>query len=288
MFTACSNNDLFFDISLAQWSLHRAFFEGKLKTEDFAAKARKDFGLSGIEYVSQFFADKATDRNYLRELTIRANDHDVRNVLIMVDGEGELASPDEKRRQHAVENHIKWMDAADAMNCHSLRVNGHGTGTPEQLHEAMVKSLTALAEYGNKARVNVIVENHGYISSDAEWLVGVMNDVNHPRCGTLPDFGNFCLRRRDGDLWESPCVEQYDKYKGVKEMMPYAKGVSAKSYGFDEEGNETTIDYERMLAIVKEAGYTGYIGIEYEGEDPDEDAGIRKTIGLLKKAGAKV
>jgi hypothetical protein len=115
-----------------------------------------------------------------------------------------------------------------------------------------------------------------------------MKAVGMANCGTLPDFGNFCIRREKGDMWESPCVEWYDRYQGVEEIMPFAKGVSAKTYRFDAEGNCIESDYARMLPIVKQAGYTGYIGIEYEGSDLSEEQGIRATKALLERVGAAV
>ena len=111
-----------------------------------------------------------------------------------------------------------------------------------------------------------------------------MKAVNKSNVGTLPDFGNFCIKREEGN-WRN-CVDAYDRYQGTTELMPFAKGVSAKSHDFDEQGNETETDYTKMLQIVKAAGFSGYIGIEYEGEKLSEDEGIRKTKALLEKAGS--
>lgn len=280
------DDELFFKISLAQWSLHRTLQSGKLDPLDFPVKARKDFGLDAVEYVNQFFMDKAQDKKWLSDLKQKCSDNDVKSLLIMVDGEGSLSSNIKSDRDRAVENHYKWIEAAQFLGCHSIRVNLHGEGSEQEWKKASVESLKGLTRFGMDHNVNVIVENHGQWSSKGELLSEVMAEVNLEQCGTLPDFGNFCIRRRDGDMWESPCVETYDRYKGVDEMMPYAKGVSAKAHAFDEHGNETSTDYKKILSVVKSHNYSGYIGIEYEGPNADEDQGIRNTIALLKKAGA--
>jgi sugar phosphate isomerase/epimerase len=277
--------ELFFTISLAEWSLHKMLFDKKLDNLDFPAKAKNDFGISAVEYVNQFFVDKAKDTAYLTELKKRCDDNGVTSVLIMVDGEGEMADLDAKKRMKAVENHYKWVEAAKFLGCHSIRVNCFGIGTEEEVAKAGTDGLRKLSEFAQPFGINVIVENHGGYSSKGTWLASVIGAVGLPNCGTLPDFGNFCVRREKGDMWESPCVEEYDRYKGVEEMMPFAKGVSAKAYGFDANGNCIETDYARMLPIVKKAGYTGHIGIEYEGSLSEED-GIRATKALLERAGA--
>jgi sugar phosphate isomerase/epimerase len=281
--------DLFFKISLAQWSLHRTIRDEKaLDNLDFAAKARNDFGIEAVEYVNQFFADKAQDQQYLAEMNKRAEDHGVRNVLIMIDGEGNLGGLDQQKRKQAVENHYKWVDAAKFLGCHSIRVNAYGQGSAEEVQKNAIESLRTLGEYAAQENINVIVENHGSYSSVGTWLTGVMESVGMDNVGTLPDFGNFCVKRAGGDLYQGECVEEYDRYKGVREMMPYAKGVSAKSYAFDENGNETQIDYAKMMQIVKDAGYTGYVGIEYEGDELPEEEGIRATKELLMRVGREL
>lgn len=283
-----SNNDLFFNISLAQWSLNKALFGGELTHLEFPATAKNEFGISAVEYVNQFFADKAEDTSYLDEMNSRCNDLGVDQVLIMVDGEGGLAVMDEAKRTEAVENHYKWVEAAQHLGCHSIRVNAFGEGTREDTKQAAVDGLGRLSEFAKDYNVNVIVENHGGYSSDAEWLAGVMEQVDMDNCGTLPDFGNFCVKREGGSPWEGECVEEYDMYKGVRELMPYAKGVSAKSYDFDKEGYETSIDFSRMLRIIQDAGFTGYIGIEYEGNELSEREGIKKTKDLLMRVGKEL
>jgi sugar phosphate isomerase/epimerase len=265
-------------ISLAQWSLHKSLFEGRLDHLDFPAKA-KSFGIEAVEYVNAFFKDKALDTRYLRSMNDRCDELGVKQLLIMIDGEGGLAEPDDKVRMSAVENHYKWVEAAKFLGCHSIRVNAYGTGTDrESLRSAAVDGLGRLATYAKPEGINIIVENHGGFSSDGAWLASVMKEINMDNCGTLPDFGNFCIRQAD----DGSCLESYDHYKGVAEMMPYAKAVSAKSYDFDASGNETTIDYRRMLDIVRKSGFEGHIGIEYEGNRLNEDEGIIATKRLLE------
>lgn len=282
------SGDLFFDISLAQWSLHRSLFEGKIDHLEFPKVAKKEFGITAVEYVNQFFSDKAKDKSYLDEMNSRCSDLGVDQVLIMVDGEGDLAVTDQKSRIKAVENHYKWVEAAEYLGCHAIRVNTFGDGTAKEQKKAAVDSLGRLAEFAQDYNINVIVENHGGYSSNGQWLADVMRQVGMENCGTLPDFGNFCIRRKEGDRWQSSCVEEYNRYKGVKEMMPFAKGVSAKSYAFNDKGEETTIDYGKMLRIIHDAGYRGYIGIEYEGDKLSEYEGIKATKKLLTKEGRKI
>jgi sugar phosphate isomerase/epimerase len=262
-----------FKISLAEWSLHKALFEKKMDNLDFARVAREEYGCEGLEYVNQFWKDKATDQTYLKELKKRSSDYGLTNVLIMCDGEGELGNPDETKRKQAVENHYKWVDAAKFLGCHSIRVNAYSTGTWEQQRDLAADGLARLTEYGSKMKINIIVENHGGLSSNGKWLTEVMKKVGNKRCGTLPDFGNFRLGNN----------QEYDRYVGVTEMMAFAKGVSAKSHDFDDKGDEIHTDYYRMMKIVGDAGYTGFVGIEYEGSKLSEADGIKATKKLLEK-----
>jgi sugar phosphate isomerase/epimerase len=261
-----------FTISLAQWSLHRTIRAGQLENLDFARAARQDYGIEAVEYVNQFFQDKARDEAYLAEMRKRAEDNGVRSLLIMCDGEGDLGDPDEAARLRAVENHCTWADAAKLLGCHSIRVNAASRGSYDEQLRLAADGLSRLTEYGVRRELNIIVENHGGLSSNGAWLAAVIRKVESSRCGTLPDFGNFQISE----------TETYDRYKGVEEMMPFAKAVSAKSHDFDDQGNETHTDYRRMLQIVKDAAYRGYIGIEYEGEKLSEPEGIRATKRLLE------
>jgi sugar phosphate isomerase/epimerase len=269
-----------FKISLAEWSLHRALRAGMLENLDFPKVAKMDYGIDAVEYVNQFFMDKAKDQSYLADLKKRAADLGVTNVLIMCDNEGDLGNPDESARTKAVENHYKWVEAAKYLGCHSIRVNARSNPrlSSEEQMKLAVDGLRRLTEFGAKHDINVIVENHGGLSSNGMWLAGVIKAVKSPRCGTLPDFGNFEVGQN----------EEYDKYKGVTELMPFAKGVSAKTYDFDEKGNETTINYRRMMKIVVDAGYHGRVGIEYEGNRLSEPEGIKASKKLVERVRAEL
>jgi len=262
-----------FKISIAEWSLHKTLFGKKLDHLDFAKTAKEEFGIDGVEYVNQFFKDKAKDEKYLAEMKKRCDDLGVKSLLIMIDGEGKLGDADEKKRIQSVENHYKWVEAAKYLGCHSIRVNAASDGTYDEQLDRAADGLRRLSEFGAKHGLNVIVENHGGLSSNGQWLASVMKKVNLPNCGTLPDFGNF---------------HDYDRYKGVTETMPFAKAVSAKSHDFDADGNETKTDYFKMMKIVLDAGYRGYVGIEYEGSKLDEMAGIRATLKLLQRCQEKL
>lgn len=267
-----------FRISLAQWSLHKALFAKQLDNLDFAKTAKTEFGISAIEFVNQFFKDKAKDMAYLKELNKRAREYGVEHRLIMCDGEGNLGDPDEAKRTQAVENHYRWVEAAKFLGCKLIRVNAASRGTYEEQQKLAADGLRRLTEFGAKHKIAVVVENHGGLSSNGQWLAGVMKLVNHPMCGTLPDFGNFRVSRD----------EEYDRYKGVTELMPFAKAVSAKSHDFNEVGEEIHTDYHRMMKIVLDAGYSGFVGIEYEGNKLSEPDGIRATKKLLEKVHAEL
>ncbi|MFO0886105.1 MAG: sugar phosphate isomerase/epimerase family protein [Pirellulales bacterium] len=262
-----------FKISLAQWSLHRTIFGGKLNNLDFAKAAKEDYGIEAIEYVNQFFKDKAKDQAYLADLKSRADGLGVKTLLIMVDGEGNLGDPDENKRKQAIENHYKWVEASKFLGGHSIRVNAASSGSYEEQRKLAADGLRRLSEFAATHGLNVIVENHGGLSSNGKWLAEVMKLVDMKNCGTLPDFGNF---------------HDYDRYQGVTETMPFAKAVSAKSHDFDAEGNETHTDYFKMMKIVLDAGYHGYCGIEYEGGKIGEPEGIRATKALLERVLAKL
>ena len=273
-----SNLPLPFKISLAEWSLHRTIRNEEINHLDFAAIANNEFEIDAIEYVNTFFFEKAKDTAYLSEMKKQADNHDVISLLIMCDNEGNLGDPNLKKRVQAVENHFKWVEAAKYLGCHSIRVNARSAGSYEEQIELAADGLRRLTEFSDTIGINTIVENHGGLSSNGKWLSAVMEKVNHPRLGTLPDFGNFRIQE---DEW-------YDRYLGMKELMPYAKAVSAKSHEFDVNGNEINTDYYKMMNIVLDAGYNGYVGIEYEGNVHSEMEGIRLTNELLKKVRASI
>ncbi len=276
-------------ISLAEWSLHRAIEAGKIDHLDFPLIAQRDYKISVVEYVNGLFGGKklgfkeaATNSAYLKELLGRSKDAGVINNLLMVDDEGFLAVPDQKPRLEAVENHKKWIEAAAFLGCGTVRVNLFGEASPEAKKTGAADALSRLGTFAKPMNINIVAENHGRESSNALWMTDIMKLVNMPNVGTLPDFGNFCLSQDWGSTQEG-CQEAYDRYKGVKELMPFAKGVSAKTYDFDNNGEQPKMDYKRLIGIVRESGFSGYIGIEFEGNTQSEEEGIRKTKALLEK-----
>jgi Xylose isomerase-like TIM barrel len=281
-----AEGDLFFKISLAEWSLHKSIYGGKITNLDFPVVAKKEFGIEAVEYVNSLFMGKGEDKAYLRELKMRCDDNGVRSVLIMCDGEGDMGHLDQKERIKTVENHKKWLEAAKFLGCHAIRVNAYGDGPRAEVATAAVDGLSRLTDVARTYGLKVMVENHGSYSSEDGWLTDVMRRVNKKDCGILPDFGNFCYKYKNNN-WEDGCEGMSDRYKLTKDFMPFAHGVSAKSNTFDAQGNCIETDYRRMLKIVKDAGYRGHIGIEFEGEI-DEYAGIRATRDLLMKVGKEL
>ena len=257
-----------FPISLAQWSLHKELAAKTIDHLDFARVTREVWNIDAIEYVNSFFKDKARDAGYLVEMNLRADTNGITQNLIMCDGEGRLGDPDTAKRTEAVENHYKWVEAAAVLGCAHIRVNAASDGSFEEQQKLAADGLRRLCEYGDQHGINVIVENHGGLSSNGQWLAGVMRMVDHRRSGTLPDFGNFY---------------EYDRYQGVADLMPFAKAVSAKSHDFDADGNETAKDYPRLMRTVLDAGYRGWVGIEYEGDKLPEREGIARTLQLLQR-----
>ena len=262
-----------FSISLAQWSLHKALFSKKMDNLDFARASKRQFGIEAVEYVNQFFKDKAGDAKYIAEMKKRAAGEGVKSLLIMIDGEGRLGDPNAAKRTQAIKNHHKWVAAAKSLGCFAIRVNAGSAGSYAEQQKLAADGLSRLTEFAATHNISVIVENHGGLSSNGKWLASVIKSVDHPHCGTLPDFGNFNLGGG----------KQYDRYQGVRELMPFAKAVSAKSHDFDAQGNETRTDYFKMMKIVLDAGYHGYVGVEYEGRKLDEAQGILATRKLLER-----
>lgn len=265
-------NDSCLRLSLAEWSLHLALESGSLDHLDFPRVTRGKFDIDAIELVNTFF-QRGTEPGYLQEFKRRADDAGVQSLLIMCDHEGDLGDPDEKARQLATANHWKWVEAARFLGCHSIRVNARSNGSPEEQLKRFAEGLHPLCERAAAWGINVLIENHGGLSSNAAWLVSVIRAINLPNCGTLPDLGNFKISE----------TEQYDRYLGVAEMMPFAKGVSAKTHEFTAQGEETEIDYRRMLQIVLDSGYRGYLGIEYGGKLLPEPEGIAATRRLIER-----
>lgn len=266
-----------YQISLAGWSLHRTIGkkEDQIPMLDMPKLARERWDIGGIELVNHMLASDA--KTYLDELAKNAAAHNVKILLIMIDGQGDIGAESENMRSIAVRNHQKWIDIAADFGCHSIRMNWGGA--PKTVHkdpealkaftERSVPGFQKLCEYGDTKKINVLIENHWGASSYIEPLTGLMKAVGHPRFGTLPDFGNF--------------PDDVDKYAAVDAFMPYAKALSAKCYDFDDQtGLETKIDFEKMLQIcVDKHKYNGFIGIEYEGSRLSEFDGISAANDLL-------
>ena len=268
-----------YPISLAQWSLHRAIQGGELDPLDFAQVTRETYGLGGAEYVNSFFKDKASDQAYLAQLRTRASDHGVQSLLIMVDGEGAMGAADEAELNRTIENHRRWLEAAKSLGCHCIRVNAQSEGTPDEQRDRCVRGFHLLMPHAEELDLDVTIENHGGLSSNGAWLASMVAAVDHPRLGTLPDFGNFILD------WNTR--EEYDRYQGMTDLIPHAKALSAKSNDFNEAGDEIHTDYARMMKIVRAGGYEGWVGIEYEGDTLSEHDGIIQTRELLLRNGCR-
>jgi sugar phosphate isomerase/epimerase len=297
-----ANKDIFFQLAVSQFSFASQFWTQQLKPLDFPAKS-KELGITGLDYCSMFFADKAKDQQFLAQLKQRSADAGCYNLRIMVDGEGVLGDLNAATRTKAIENHYKWIDAAATLGCPMIRVNVEGEGKPEDVATAAVDSLGRLIDYGRKQNIDVIVENHVGISCNAAWLAGVMKQLNSPHCGTLADFGNFCINRTKPETMDiagymkTKCLEEYDRYKGITELMPFAKGVHAKTHLFNADGTDQETDFNRMFKIIKDSGFKGWVSIEYEGgllkmytKDSkylDDYAGTTATKNLIEMACAQ-
>ena len=278
-----------FKISLAEWSLHRTIRAGEMDHLDFPSIAKNKYGISAVEYVNGLFGgtkmdfkEAAKSSTYLNELLKRSKDAGVFNHLLMVDDEGSLSIPEDIERLKAVDDHKKWIEAAKFLGCITVRVNLHGDGAPDAKKIASIDSLSRLGEFAKTMQINIVAENHGHESSNGVWVADIMRQVNRPNVGTLPDFGNWCLSDDWGNT-QGECKDYYDRYQGVKEVLPFAKGVSAKTYDFDSKGEQPKMDYKKLIGLVKDSGFKGYIGIEFEGNNQTEDEGIRKTKLLLEK-----
>ncbi len=285
-FYACTSlpNNTMPKISLAQWSLHRAFFENKHDPINFAAITKDNFNISAVEYVNQFYEKQATDEKFWATMAKRAKDVGVSSLIMMVDEKEKLGDSNPQTRKTAVEDHYKWVNAAKILGCHSIRVNAFGDGSLNELKASLTDGLGRLTEYAAKEKINVIIENHGLHTSNASFMTGIIKAINNPYLGTLPDFGNWCLTAEWGSTQtEKNCTKSYSPEKGLTEFLPYAKGVSAKSYAFNAEGYDTVIDYPKLLQIVKDGKFNGHIGIEYEGESLGEFEGIKATKALIEK-----
>jgi sugar phosphate isomerase/epimerase len=303
LFANTSPSKQFFDISLAEFSFATSLFSGQMNHLDFPAKAKNEFGIDKVEYVSMFFKEKPTNKEYIAEMKKRASDNGVKSHLIMIDGMGNLGDLDSAKRQQAVDNHIPWVEAAKELGCSAIRVNLDGEGSDEEVAKASVEGYSKLLEIGEKNSLNILVENHTGPSVNPDWLVGIMKQIKSKRAGLLVDTANFIRYKVEGMTIEAfknaKTLATYDKYDGVTKLMPYAKGVSLKTHQIDKNGKEAETDFTRLMKIIKQSGFKGTIGVEYEGsflknivqlpgEYLPEAEGIKVTHDLLKKIGSEV
>ena len=266
------------DIALQVYSFAPELLQGKFQILDFPRIIRNDYNISGAEYWSIAFLGKEKDNEFIKSLRNNSKEFGVDNLIILVDNIDiqtmksgpSLASSIKTERDSAIDFHKQWVEVAKEIGCHSIRVNLRSKEDDnKKILDNSSKSLHELIEFSKNYKINIVVENHGGITGDADWMVDLMENINSKYLGTLPDFGssNFCVNKGELDLEgiTNRCENQYDKYDGVKKLMPYAKGVSAKSHNFNEEGEELSTDFSRMIKIISESDYDGYITIEYEG-----------------------
>jgi len=272
--------------SLAQWSFNRDLFAGEMSTQDFVMAAG-EMGFDGVEYVSQFFQDKVDNFQYLDSLNAAAKAAGVKNLMIQVDNIGNLCASDEKERNAAVALGKKWIDASKYLGCTSMRVNAHGDGTPEEMKVQAIYGIGRLADYANQVGVKLIIENHGGVSSKGDWLADLVVSLAEKKVGSLADFHNWCYETKSGALW-GECAKEYDYYKGFQELIGSAEGVSVKAFEFDSLGNEADLNFPKFFKIMQDAGYDGYLGVEYEGKNLSSKEGILKTKALAEKTWSTV
>jgi L-ribulose-5-phosphate 3-epimerase len=245
------------DISLAQWALVDEIKAGKWKTLDFPKIARNDFDISGIEFVNTLF--EVPTINYLNMLKQNAADNGVAMVLIMIDDEGDGCASSEEERKQFVINHRKWIDIAHYLGCCPIRTNCRGTAdvTKEDALRWASESYHMLLEYAGESGTKVLIENHGGISDDADWMVALMKEVDHPLFGTYPDW------REPGDT--------FDNYNYLQKTAPFAQGMSYRNQPTEELS-------AKMISLSKNAGYRGWYGIESNGREA-----INQGKSLLNK-----
>ena len=266
------------DIGLQMYSFAPLIMQGKFDLLGFPDLVKNTYGINGAEYWSIPFMGRENDKDFLNDIKRRSDDNGVDNLIILVDdidiktmqSGPSLASSNKNDRDTAIDYHKKWIDVAKEIGCHSIRVNLKSDESDnKKILDNSSESISRLIEFSKQDNISIVIENHGGITADADWLVSLIKNVDNKYVGTLPDFGdyNFCVDRGalNFDDIGKVCKNQYDKYLGVKKLMPYAKGVSAKSHEFGKDGEELSTNYSRMIKIISESNYKGYITIEYEG-----------------------
>jgi len=268
---------------LAQWTFNKDLFAGKMTTFDFVNTAG-EFGVEGVEYVSQFFDDKVEDDAYLSKLKSTAQKAGIKNTMILVDVlESRLGATDSEERRRSIEAHKKWIIAASKLDCPNIRVNAHGDGSADETMDNIFESVKELSSFGKKYKVGVTIENHGQYSSDGKWLTELLEKLVPYGVGCVADFDNWCIEREDGKLWGSKCIKEYDRYQGIKELLPTAKSISLKAFEFDENGDAVKTDFKKMFELIRTAQYDEYLAVEFEGHDLDPVIGVRNTLKLVEK-----
>ena len=272
-FYSCSKNEggdesAWLKLAVQQYSFNRQLRSGELAMIDYPRTVVKGTGIKALEYYNGHMEEKARDTGFFEEVRKRCDDLGAVNTMMLCKSKDALDSPDPEIRASAIEGYRPWLDATKILGGQYIRVDVRSDGDPDEQKKHAADGLTALCEVaGSEYELGIVVENHGGHSGNGKWVAELMETVALDNCGTLPDFQNF---------------KEYDPYMGIEEMMPYAKIVCAKAKAFDEAGNEINVDYRRMLKIVKDSGYTGYIGIEFEGHGVDPIAGINLTKELIE------
>ncbi len=289
-----------FKLALAHWSYHKAIFGGSrsdydwfIKTlhsdpdgvllgemdpRDIVVKARAH-GLDAVTYANQLFFGHANDQPYLAELKRRADGEGINSLLINCDELGKLGDADPVKRAQAVDNHVRWLEAAAFLGCHSIRANPYADGSYLEQMQRVSEGLYTLCTHADAMGLNILVENHGESSNNGAWLAMVVESVNHPRLGVLADFGNWFMGG-----WNNDPPRWYDRYQGLRDIAPYTRAVSAKAHAFDAQGQETETDFTEALWLLLAAGFRGYVSAEYEGDQWPEEEGVTATIRLLQAA----
>lgn len=262
-----------FAVSLSQRSLRGEFAASRLDPLDFPKVARS-LGIAAVEYEGQFYRKKVANRKYLAELSRRAAGEGVTSVLLLVDEDGALGSREEKARRRVVDRHEKWLEAAALLGCKAVRVVARTEGTEDDAVAWLSDGLRRLCVLAQPLGIDVLVENQDGFSANGSWLVELLNAVSHPRCGSRASFGSATLGN--------------ERLRQLRELMPSARSVCAKSYDFDDRGEELSINYAQMLKIVMDAGYRGHVAIEYEGTRLSEQAGLARAKQLLGRVSARL
>ena len=286
LFSSCSeaakSNDDSLHFSVGQWTFHEELFDSIMNNFEFVDKAA-ELEFNGVEYVNQFFIDKARDFQFLDALSKHATSKGLTNSMLLVDLAGNLAASSEAERLKALESHKEWVIACSKLACPAMRINMHGDGSPDSIREQGLKSLKILAPFADSNSVKILIENHGGISNDADWLLDMIQSLDHPNVGLVVDFDNWCVVYENGSLWGKNCIQEYPRYEGMQKLLPFADNISVKAFVFDTYGEDSKTDFKQMAQIIDSLGFEGSFGIEYEGDQLMPGQGAVKTRQLISK-----